>query len=105
MISAIIFIIAILALGFFAFNSWRTHAIAKNGIEADAVVTRIEEQTFTDIDDITTTSNIYFVSFRTAEGHTVEAELRKAPKNITEGARLRIKYLPENPKVAVPAGQ
>ena len=76
-----------------------TRKVRKNGIEADAVLTRIEVDTDSD-GDITTT---YYVTYVNQEGQTVEAKLITAPpRSVREGAALRVKYLPEKPKYVLP---
>lgn len=62
----------------------------KNGIEADAVVSRIvDDGTQTDID-----VNVY-VRFSTADGEEVEAILSNPRSDLEAGQRVRIKYHPK----------
>ena len=62
----------------------------KNGIEADAMISRIvDDGTQTDID-----INVY-VSYRTADGEEVEAILSNPRSDLEEGQRVRIKYHPK----------
>ena len=77
--------------------------VQKNGIEADAVLTRIEVNTDTDSDGDITTTTTYYVTYVNQEGQRVEARLMtNPPRSVREGASLRVKYLPEKPKYAVP---
>lgn len=95
-------IVAVIAVGI-TITVRRRSAIRKNGVEADAVVSRVKEQTSVDEEGFTQTTYIYFVTFRGVDGNTVEAMLDKAPKHIKVGDRLTVKYLPEKPKYALHA--
>lgn len=88
-------------VGGIIFTIMRTNAIKKNGIEAKAVVSRIKEQESTDSDGFTDTTYIYFVKFRTQDGQDVEARLSNPSGTIKIGDELRIKYLPNKPKVVI----
>ncbi|MBQ9511167.1 MAG: DUF3592 domain-containing protein [Clostridia bacterium] len=78
--------------------------IRKNGIEADAVVCRIEESTSYDEETGTSSTTYrYFVKYTTKTGETVEARLADPPRTAVEGTQLRIKYLPEKPKFVIMA--
>ena len=62
----------------------------KNGIEADAMISRIvDDGTQTDID-----INVY-VRYRTANGEEAEAVLSNPRSDLEEGQRVRIKYHPK----------
>ena len=77
--------------------------IQKNGIEADAVLTRVETNTTTDSDGDVSTTTTYYVTYVNREGQSVEAKLMtEPPRSVRQGASLRVKYLPEKPKYAVP---
>lgn len=80
------------------FTVKRYTAIKKNGVEADAVVSRIKEVENQNDDGSYDTTYTYYVKFTTQDGQTVEAKLGSAPRFTREGDRLRIKYLPEKPK-------
>ena len=88
-------------VGGIIFTIMRTNAIKKNGIEANAVVSRIKEQESTDSDGFTDTTYIYFVKFRTQDGQEMEADLNHASGRTRLGDKVKIKYLPEKPKHAV----
>ncbi|MBR0282690.1 MAG: hypothetical protein IJQ81_14090 [Oscillibacter sp.] len=76
--------------------------IQKNGIEADAVLTRVETHTTTDSDGDMTTTTTYYVTYINQEGQSVEAALMtEPPRSVRQGASLRVKYLPEKPKSVV----
>ncbi|MBQ1398699.1 MAG: hypothetical protein IIY89_09395 [Clostridia bacterium] len=72
----------------------RNKKINEYGIEADAVISRID----TDYDSEGSPSEIYFVDYVNAEGQTVTAKLGNPPANAYQGMPMRIKYLPEKPK-------
>ena len=87
-------IIAIVASGaVYAFYS--IMKVKRNGIEVDAVVTRIDEDVRTDADGIYT-DYTYYVRYRTLEGRVIEATLANPKSRLREGNNVRIKYLPEN---------
>ena len=88
-------------VGIIIFTVMRNNAINKNGIETDAVVSRIDEDTSSDGDGSISTTYTYYVSYQTEDGTVVEAKLGKAPHNIRQGMQLRIKYLPEKPKYVI----
>ena len=92
----------------------RNSEIKMNGIEADAVVTRVEENVSTDADgSISGINRTYFVTYRTLNGETVEAELASGKsldihigkadwdRDLHEGSRVRIKYLPDRPHYVI----
>ena len=83
------------------FMIMRTNAIKKNGIEADAVVSRIKEQENTDSEGNIDTTYIYYVTFTTQDGQNVEAKLGNLSRKIKVGDPLTIKYLPNKPKLVV----
>ena len=73
----------------------------KNGIETDATVSRIEEETQSDSDGISTSYN-YYVRYTTAEGKSQEALITNPGfKSLHIGDQIKIKYLPEKPIAAV----
>ena len=88
-------------VGGIIFTIMRTNAIKKNGIEANAVVSRIKEQESTDSDGFTDTTYIYYVTFTTQDGQNVEAKLGNPSRKIQVGDPLTIKYLPNKPKLVV----
>ena len=88
-------------VGGIIFTMMRTNAIKKNGIEANAVVSRIKEQESTDSDGFTDTTYIYFVKFTTQDGQDIEARLSNPSGTIKIGDELRIKYLPNKPKMVI----
>lgn len=92
----------------------RNGEIQKNGLEAEAVVTRIREIENTDADgSYTGSSYAYYVTYRTAGGETVEARLGNGKSldvqigkhawnhDLQEGTRVQIKYLPEKPDYVI----
>ena len=79
----------------------RYNNIKKNGVEADAVVSRIEENETINDDGSTDYSYTYYVRFTAQDGQVIEARLGGAPRFTREGEQVRIKYLPEKPRYAI----
>lgn len=87
----------------------------REGIETEAVVTRVRENAFTDEEGRTTVNTSYYVTFRTMEGKTEEAILRcnenmdmgnrNWNRGLRKGSILRIRYLPEKPNYVVRVGK
>ena len=87
--------------------------ISQNGIEANAVVTRVKENVSTDSDGMVSISHSYYVTYRAMNGQDVEALLGSGKSfefnigkkawdyDLHEGSQLRIKYLPEKPNYAI----
>ena len=106
-------IIAVLVVVGIILNTKRNNEIKQNGIETDAIVSRVTESESVDEDGIVTTSYTYYVTYRTMEGQTVEAKLgsgksvdtnilgKSWDNDLSEGVSVRIKYLPENPKYVI----
>ena len=91
-----VFVIAIVAG--FVYNYKRSQKINQEGVEADAVVSRvkeIEKETENGGHDV---DYEYYVRYQSQSGENVEAKLGNPPRFLTEGTQLRIKYLPEKPK-------
>ena len=97
----IIGVVVIVIVGGIIFTIVRTNALKKNGIEANAVVSRIKEQENTDSEGFTDTTYIYYVTFTTQDGQSVEAKLGNPPSKIKVGDSLTIKYLPNKPKLVI----
>ncbi len=82
----------------------RNNKIRKNGIEAEAVISRIEESESVDSDGGVDITYKYFVTYKTMDGKTVEARLGKIMQTrYHRGQTLNIMYLPEKPDYVVPA--
>ena len=101
---AIIAVIVIAVVIGLVFNYKRSKAINERGIEADAVVSRINEIE-TENDGQRETRYEYFVKYRNEAGETVEAKLGNLPRFLMEGTELRVKYLPEKPKYVLTVKQ
>ena len=91
---AVLVVVAAAAIYIF-YKIWYTK---RNGIETEAVITRIEEESGID-------ANItyhYFVQYA-MNGQTVEARLTNPGfgKGLEIGTRITIRYLEEKPKAAV----
>ena len=111
----ILFILGILLVRSIILTSKRNKAIKQNGIETNAVVTRVVESVSTadDDDGSETYSYTYYVTFQTQEGQSVEARLSSGKtvdvrvndvgwdRDLHEGSHVRILYLPEQPDCAV----
>ena len=65
--------------------------IEENGVEADAVVSRISE----DMTEDQTGFTIIYVRFKTQEGEEVEATISNPRSGLKEGDQVRIKYHPK----------
>ena len=91
-IAAIVFVVAAAAYVFYKIQYTK-----KNGIETDAVITRIEDEGIG-----TDTSFNYYVRY-TMNGQAVEAKLSNPGfgKGLKVDAQIRIKYLPEKPNIVV----
>ena len=96
----IILFIALFA-GFFLYAFYYIQKVKRNGLDAEAVVTRSETTESIDSDGFAETTTTYYVEYRTAEGETVEGTLSNPKKGLKVGRRMRIKYLPEQKKYPV----
>ena len=64
--------------------------INENGIETDAVVSRVLEDMSQDLSDFTV-----FVKYRTEDGEEVEGVVSNPRSDLEEGQLVRIKYHPK----------
>lgn len=64
--------------------------INENGIETDAVVSRISEDMSQDLSDFTV-----YVKYRTEDGEEVEGVISNPRTDLEEGQQVRIKYHPK----------
>ena len=80
-----------------AYVFYNIHRIKKNGIETDAVITRIE-----DVGIGTDISYDYYVCYM-ERGQKIEAKLSNPgfARGLEVGAEIRIRFLPEKPNIAV----
>ena len=76
----------------------RNKKINENGIEVDAVISRIDTDTQTDSDGSVSENKTYYVEYQNAEGGIVTAKLGNPPFGAAVGTAMRVKYLPEKPK-------
>ena len=96
-------IIGIVLLLFAAGGIWAfvvTRKAKKEGIETDAVVTRVELHEWTnDTGDMigpSTYTEEYYITYTNTDGQKVEAMLTNEGKNtFKEGDRMKIRYLPD----------
>ena len=93
-IGVAVVVVAIVAV----YTILRNKKINENGIEADAVVSRIDTDTQTDADGSVSTNETYYVDYQNAEGGIVTAKLGNPPFGAAVGTAMRVKYLPEKPK-------
>ena len=94
-------VIAVVVIASFAYSYQRSKKIKENGVETDAIVSRVKEIEKEDSDGHYSTDYEYFVRYQNQAGETVEAKLGNPPRFLREGTQLRIKYLPEKPKYAL----
>jgi len=97
------FVIIAVVLGGFVYSFYRNHMIKSQGIEADAFITRVEENESTDSDGTTSTTYDYYVRYTDQSGAMREALLTNTytHRNLVPSDRLKIKYLPGKEKLAV----
>ncbi len=94
-------IFAVAVIGGLVYSYLRSKKINENGVETEAVVSRVKEIEREDSDGHYTTDYEYYVRYQNQNGETVEAKLGNPPRFLTEGTQLRVKYLPEKPKYAL----
>lgn len=90
-----------LIIGYVIYTAIRNNKIRKNGVEADAVVSRIEEEQSVSSEGGVDYTYTHYVTYRNPQGETVEAKLNHAPGRTRVGDRVKIKYMPEKPNFAV----
>ena len=95
-------VVLVLAVGA-VYTFKRNNAIQKDGVEADAVVSRVDEHENVNDDGHRDVTYTYYVTYQTQDGQEIEAKLGNEPPNLFRGAWLRIKYLPDKPKYVIPA--
>ena len=109
-IAFIVIVIAVLVI----MTAKRNNEIKRDGLETDAVVTRVRENPSTDEDGhITSYTYTFYVTYRTQAGQTVEAQLASGKsfdvrigkkvwdRDLHEGSHVRIKYLPDKPNYVI----
>lgn len=94
-------VVAALIIGIIVYTVIRNNKIRNNGVEAVAVVSRIEESETVSSDDGVDYTYTHYVTYQSPDGKTVEAKLDHAPWGTKVGDQLTIKYLPEKPHFAV----
>ena len=93
--------VALVIIAVAVYTILRNNKIRKSGVEADAVISRIEEERTTSSEGGADFTEIYYVTYVDQQGKSVEARLNSAPGRTREGDRVRIKYLPEKPQFAI----
>ena len=96
-----VILLIVVAGGIYAFISY--NKIKKNGIEAEAEVSRINVERTERIDNDTNmieteTSKTYYVKYKNENGEEIESLLSNPKMGLKEGDIIKIKYLPENTK-------
>ena len=86
---------------FFLYKFLTNRKIKKNGIQTEAVLTRVDEHTTRDDDGYEHSTYTYYVEYTNEAGQKVEALLNNDPHTKTIGQTLTIRYLPEKPGRAV----
>ena len=81
--------LAVIAVGALVSRSMKK-GINEDGIEADAVVSRVSEDMSQDLSDFTV-----YVRYRTKDGEEVEGVLSNPRTDMKEGEQVRIKYHPK----------
>ena len=90
-----------IALALVVYSRLRDKKIKQGGYDAEALVSRIEESETVSSDEGITTSYTYYVQFEDNRGEVREAILVNPKRGLTEKSRIRIKYVPEKPRIAV----
>lgn len=75
--------------------------VRTGGIEAEAVVTRIEEKERFDADSVVTRYDEVYVAYTAKDGEYVEGTLSNPNGEFIEGERILIRYLPSHKDVPV----
>lgn len=113
MLYAAIAVIVIVIIAGVVFTAKRNNAIKRSGIVTNAVVTRVKENESTDEDGHVSYSYTFYVTYRTQEGQSVEAQLASGKsfdikigkmawdRDLHEGSNVRIQYLPEKPNYVI----
>ena len=96
---------AVLVICGLVYNYLRSKKINAEGIEVDAVISRIKENESTDANGNREVNYEYYVRYVNESGQSVEAKLGNPPRLAREGMQLRVKYLREKPKYALAVKQ
>ena len=75
--------------------------IKRNGTETEAVVSRIDSQESRNDDGSYVSTDYYIVTYKSEVWQTMEATLLNPPTGLKVGSRVKIKYSPDKPKMAV----
>lgn len=94
-------VFAAVIIGGIVYSLIHMNKVKKEGIEADAFVSRIDVEESTDSDGMTSTTEKYYVRYTGQDGKLVEARLANPKKGLVMGDRIKVKYLAEKPKYAV----
>ena len=106
------FLVGIIVIGFIIWaivSMKRDEDISKNGIETEAVVSRVEEHSSINEDKKSDNykekeyTYTYYVKYQNQKGETIEAKLGPQPHTLQQGNRIRIKYSMKNPSYVLSA--
>lgn len=81
--------LAVILLGMLVSRKMKKET-GENGIETDAVVSRISEDMSQDLSDF-----IVYVKYNTEDGNEIEGVLSNPRTDLKEGQQVRIKYHPK----------
>ena len=90
----------LVVVGVVIFSIVRRNKVKKNGIEADAVVTREYVDRVVG-EGCGRADHVVYVNYRSREGQIVEARLDNPSRKMTQGMQIRVKYMPDKPKYVV----
>ncbi len=94
-------LIVALIVVFVIYGFIQMNKVKREGIAADAFVSRINVDESTDSDGMTTTTKKYYIRYTAQEGKMVEARLANPRKGLVIGDRIKVKYLPDKPGYAL----
>ena len=100
--SPVAIVIIAVVVGVAAYIFYRIWLTEKNGIEAEAFVSFIDENVSVDSEG-SSTSYTYYVKYKDAEGRQQQAKITNVgfSKGPVMGERIRVKYLPQKPQAVV----
>lgn len=77
----------------------RKQAVMKDGIVTSATVIQVDKKTVTMDSGVSEDKYTYYIKFTLKDGRSMEAKLLgKVPDFISEGDKVEVKYLPDNPR-------
>lgn len=88
----------VILIVYLVYTAKRNKELNEKGIEADAIVSKIDEDEIENKDGTYETKYTYYVKYTLLNGQEVEAKLGNAPESIKKGQQVRIKYLEDKPR-------